>query len=347
MPAQFLYYKTFTRIVIIALTIFRNSLGFVFILLMLTNDLIAQTNGAEVYRFLEMPSSARASALGGNHVAIFDGNSSLMHINPAYLNESSAKNVSATFVNYLSDARYGFANYALHYSGIGTLGFGFRYAGYGELNEYDIDGVDIGDFNAGDLSINGTISTQISDKIRAGAGVDYIHSSYGEFLSTAVSGSAGLYYQNTETRFSAGLSIRNLGDQISYFNQRRETLPFDVSVGISKKPEKFPFQVSVTLRQLNDWDLRVPGEESAPGFGDQLFRHVILGGEAALGKSFNLRFGYNRWQHDQAKINENFDFAGASIGVGINLKKVQIDMSRSSLSEIGGIVQLSVRTKTH
>lgn len=74
---------------------------------------------------------------------------------------------------------------------------------------------------------------------------------------------------------------------------------------------------------------------------------MILGGEAALGKNFNLRFGYNRWQHDQAKLNENFDFAGASIGVGINLKKVQIDISRSSLSDIGGIVQLSVRTKTH
>ena len=68
---------------------------------------------------------------------------------------------------------------------------------------------------------------------------------------------------------------------------------------------------------------------------------------SATWKNLELRFGYNRWQHDQAKVNENFDLAGASIGVGINLKKLEIDISRNSLSDIGGIVQISVRTKTH
>jgi len=307
----------------------------------------AQTERNEVYRFLEVPSSAEASALGGNQVALFDGNSSLMHLNPAYLDEASANMVSATFVNYLADARYGFANYAVAVPSVGTVGFGIRYAGYGDLTRYDINGNDLGDFNASDLAINTTLSTQLSPKLRAGAGIDYVHSSYGDYYSSALSGSAGMYYLDKEARFSAGISIRNLGDQLNYFNETRENLPFDVSIGVSKKPEQFPFQVSVTLRQLNDWDLRVPGETSAPDFGEQLFRHVIIGGEAALGKNLHLRLGYNRWQHDQSRTNENFDFAGASIGVGINLRKVQVDISRSSLSEIGGIVQLSVRTKTH
>jgi hypothetical protein len=294
-----------------------------------------------------MPSSAEASALGGNQVALFDGNSSLMHINPAYLDHASQQTVSATFVNYLADARYGFANYAFHVPTVGTIGFGVRYAGYGDLTEYDVTGMDRGQLNAGDLALNGSLSTQLTEKLRAGAGLDYIHSSYGDYSSTAISGSAGLYYIDIESRFSAGFSVRNLGDQITYFNETRENLPFDISLGISKKPENFPFQISLTLRQLNDWDLRVPGESTSPNFSDQLFRHMIFGGEAELGKYLDLRFGYNRWLHDQAKVNENFDFAGASIGVGINLKKVQIDISRSSLSDIGGIVQLGVRTKTH
>ena len=329
------------------MSIFRNSLSIVLLFLFLGSDIFAQTQRNEVYRFLEMSSSAWSSALGGNQVAIFEGNSSLMHLNPAYLEESSAKNVSATFVNYLADAKYGFANYAIHFPTVGTVGFGIRYAGYGDLTEYDVTGSNRGNLNAGDLALNGTLSTQVSEKLRAGAGVDYIHSSYGDFTSTAISGSAGLYYLDIESRFSAGFSIRNLGDQLTYFNETRENLPFDISFGISKKPENFPFQLSLTMRQLNDWDLRVPGETTAPNFGDQLFRHMIIGGEAELGKYLDLRFGYNRWQHDQAKVNENFDFAGASIGVGINLRKVQIDISRSSLSDIGGVVQLSVRTKTH
>lgn len=347
MRAQFLYYKTFTRIVVLSVSIFRINLIVTFLLFSINPSIIAQTEGNEVYRFLELPSSPRAAALGGNQIAIFDGNSALMHINPAYLDESSAKNISATFVNYLADARYGLANYALHIQNIGTVGFGIRYAGYGKLTEYDSNGTDLGDLTASDIAINGTISTQLSSSLRAGAGLDYIHSSYGEYSSSAVAGSAGFYYTDVDNRFSAALSVRNLGDQITYFNDTREELPFDISIGFSKKPEDFPFQLSVTLRQLNNWDLRTKGEVTKLDFGDQLFRHLILGGEAQLGKNLEIRFGYNRWQHDQAKVNENFDLAGASIGVGINLKKLEIDISRNSLSDIGGIVQISVRTKTH
>ena len=148
------------------MSIFRNSLSIVLLFLFLGSDIFAQTQRNEVYRFLEMSSSAWSSALGGNQVAIFEGNSSLMHLNPAYLEESSAKNVSATFVNYLADAKYGFANYAIHFPTVGTVGFGIRYAGYGDLTEYDVTGSDRGNLNAGDLALNGTISTQISEKLR-------------------------------------------------------------------------------------------------------------------------------------------------------------------------------------
>ncbi len=347
MLAQFLYYKTFTRIVRQTATVLRINLSALLLSLFFVAPVIGQTQFNEVYRFLEVPSSARVSALGGSQVGMFDGNSSIMHINPAYLDEESAQTVSATFVNYLADARYGFANYALHFPDIGTIGFGIRYAGYGTFTEFDVSGSDLGEFNAGDLAFNTTLSTQLSNYLRAGFGIDYVHSSYGDFNSSAIMGSAGLFYQDLDARFSAGLSIRNLGDQLTYFNAQREELPLDISLGFSKKPERFPFQLSITLRQLNDWDLRVPGEIESPDFSTQLFRHIIFGGEAALGSNFALRLGYNRWQHDQAKVNESFDFAGASMGVGINLKKVQIDISRSSLSETGGIVQISVRTKIH
>lgn len=347
MLAQFLYYKTFTRIVILSMSIFRIILILTFLFFSINPSSIAQTKSNKVYRFIELPSSPRAAALGGNQIAIFDGNSALMHINPSYLDESSAKNITATFVNYLADARYGSANYALHVKNVGTVGFGVRYAGYGKLTEYDSNGTALGGLTASDIAINGTISTQISSTLRAGAGLDYIHSSYGQYISSAIAGSAGFYYLDVDNRFSAALSVRNLGDQITYFNDTREELPFDISIGFSKKPEKFPFQLSVTLRQLNNWDLRTIAEESTLDFGNQLFRHLILGAEAQLGKNFELRFGYNRWQHDQAKVNENFDFAGLSIGVGINLKKLEIDISRNSLSDIGGIMQISVRTKPH
>ena len=305
----------------------------------------SQTNNSTIFRFLEITPSAEAAALGGNHVGMFAPNSSLLFLNPAYLTPSISGNISATFVNYLSDSKIGFANGAFHIKNIGTLGIGIRYAGYGDFDELDENGNNLGSFNANDLSLTTALSTQLSGRLSAGAGVDLIHSSYHSYNSTAITVSGGLYYLDTENDFSAGLSIRNLGDQIDPFNGIREEIPFDISVGISKKPENFPFRLNLTLRQLNDWDMRVIGENENPSLLDNAFRHVIFGGEAKFSENVKLRLGYNRLLHEQTKTNESFDFAGVSFGLGLKVKSLDIDLSRNSYSNLGGIVQISISSQ--
>lgn len=305
----------------------------------------SQTNNSTIFRFLDITPSAEAAALGGNHVGMFEPNSSLLFLNPAYLTPSLSGTISATFVNYLSDSKIGFANGAFDLKKIGTLGVGIRYAGYGIFDELDESGNKLGSFNANDLSLTTALSTQLSNTLSAGAGVDLIHSSYHTFNSTAVTVSGGLYYLNIENDFSAGLSIRNLGDQIDTFNGVREEIPFDISLGFSKKPENFPFRLNLTLRQLNNWGMKVAGETENPSIFDDLFRHVIFGGEATFSENFALRLGYNRLLHEQTKTNESFDFAGVSIGFGLKVKGLDIDLSRSSYSRIGGIIQISIRSQ--
>tara|TARA_R110000868_G_scaffold235273_9_gene489169 strand:+ start:29505 stop:30491 length:987 start_codon:yes stop_codon:yes gene_type:complete len=309
------------------------------------SSVFAQTNNSSIFRFLEITPSAKAAALGGNHVGMFDANSTLLYLNPAYLTPKSSTLVSASFVNYLSDSRIGFANGAYDIKNIGTLGIGIRYAGYGELNQLDEDGNDLGSFNASDLSLTTALSTMLSEKLSAGAGVDLIHSSYHIYNSSAITASGGIYYLDEETDFSAGISFRNLGDQLDYYDGFREEIPFDISAGFSKKPENFPFQLNLTFRQLNNWDMKVVGETEEPSFFDNAFRHVIFGGEAAFSENFLFRFGYNRLLHEQAKTDQSFDLAGVSVGVGLKVKGLDIDLSRSSYSKIGGIVQISVRSQ--
>ena len=305
----------------------------------------AQTNNSTIFRFLEVTPSADAAALGGNHVALFDANSSLFYLNPAYLTPSTSKTVSATFVNQLSDVRIGFANGAYDIKDVGTLGIGIRYAGYGDFEVLDENGVSSGSFRAGDLALSTALSTQLSEKLSVGVAVDFIYSSYHTYNSSAITTSGGVYYNNPEKRFSTGITFRNLGDQLDYYNGVREEIPFDISAGISKKPEYFPFQVSLTFRRLNDWDMKIAGESTDPAFIDNLFRHVILGGEAALSKNFVLRLGYNRLLHEQTKTSDSFDLAGVSIGVGLTIKGLGVDLSRSSYSDLGGIVQISIHSK--
>lgn len=319
--------------------------GFLTLILLFSIEVQAQSNNSAIFRFLEITPSARAAALGGNHVGLFEANSSLLYLNPAYLTPSSSKTISATFVNYLADARIGFANGAYEIKNVGTLGIGIRYAGYGDLDQLDENGNNLGSLRANDLSLTTALGTKLSGNLSAGASFDLIHSSYHIYNSSAITVSGGLYYLNTDQRFSAGLTFRNLGDQIDTFNGLREDIPFDISFGVSKKPEKFPFHLNLTLRQLNNWDLKVAGESKDPSFFENLFRHTIIGGEASFSENFILRLGYNRYLHEQTKTSESFDLGGASIGIGLKVKRLIIDLSRSSYSSIGGIVQISVRSQ--
>lgn len=307
-------------------------------------SLSAQSDVSTIFRFLDVTPNANASALGGNHTGLFEGDYSSFHINPAYLYGSVNGQVSATFVNLLADSKMGFTNGTFRINENNQIGLGIRFLGYGDFKTLDKDGNELGDFNAIDIALSGAYATKIATNWSGGVALDLIHSSYEQYKSSALAVSGGIYYKNTEEHFSFGASVRNLGTQLSTYAGIREPLPLDVSVGISKKPENFPAELSFTLRRLNDWDMRIVGETKSPGFFDNAFRHVIFGGKIDFGENFHVRLGYNRYLHELNKTKENFDFAGVGIGVGFTVKDLIIDISRNSYSETGGVVQLSIKT---
>ncbi len=292
-----------------------------------------------------MTPSAYSAALGGNHTGLFNPDFSLYHTNPAYLSGSQTGEVSASFVNYLADSRMGFLNTAYKLDDSQTLGFGVRFMGYGDFQSLDEEGNNLGSFNAIDLALSGAYSYAISSKWSAGGEFNYIYSSYEQYKSSAVAGTAGLHYQDTEAHFSFGAVVRNLGIQLTTYNGIREPLPLDVSIGIAKKPEGFPAELSFTMRRLNDWDMRIFGESSKPSFLDNTIRHAVFGGQFFFSENFKFRIGYNHYLHELNKTSDNFDFAGMSLGVGFKIKEFIIDLSRNSYSKSGGVVLLSIKTK--
>lgn len=304
---------------------------------------VAQSNTSSIFRFLETTPTARSAGLGGNHVGMFDSDFSLMHINPAYLNASNSRSISASYINFLADANMGFTSGAYEVDKIGTFGLGIRFVGYGEFDQLDENGNNLGNFNANDIAITGGYSAPITDKLQAGGALDFIHSSYANFKSSAIAVSAGLFYQDTISNFSAGISVRNLGSQLSAFDEQKEPLPLDVSVGFSKKPEAFPFHLNLTLKQLNNWDLRTFGEQEKPEFIDNLFRHILVGGEADIGENMQVRLGYDHYLHEQTKTGQTFDLAGIAFGLGFDFKNMTFDVSRNSYSKLGGITRLSIK----
>ncbi|MFN1835018.1 type IX secretion system protein PorQ [Balneola sp. MJW-20] len=315
------------------------------VLLLAASKLCAQSNNSAVFRFLDVIPTAKAAALGGNHPGLYNADFSLMNVNPAYMSQENSGYWSATYINYLADANMAITNAAWHVEDLGTLGVSLRYVGYGDLERYDDAGNAQGSFNASDIALTGSFSRQLSPRLSIGSSVDLIYSSYLTYRSNAVALSGGLLYTDKDQNFSAGMTIRNAGTQISTFDRRREPLPLDISVGITKKPEAFPFALSLSLRKLNDWDLRVVGEKESPEIFDNILRHVIFGGEAKLGENLDLRFGYDHYLHEQTSTDKNIDLAGFAFGVGIKIRTFRVDISRNAYSRIGGMTQLSIKTQ--
>lgn len=318
---------------------------FFLVFLVPTQVLFAQSTSSTVFRFLDVPTNARTAALSANHVSLFDADFSLFQSNPAYLTKASSGQVAASYVNHLADANFGFVTGAWHINNIGTLGLGIRYAGYGEFERIDENGVSNGTFSPGDIALTAGIGRELAPKLRGGASIDAIYSAIDSFTSTAVAVSAGFLYEDIEKHLSIGFAVRNLGSQLSTFNGEQEPLPLDVAVGVTHKPQNFPIRGTILLRRLHDWDLRVNGENTRPDFADNFFRHLVLGGEILFTENFNFRVGYNQLQHEQLQTRENFDFAGVGFGVGLKVNKFFIDISRSSFSELGGIFQISIKTR--
>ena len=305
----------------------------------------AQTDTGTVFRFLDVPTNARVAALSGNHVALKDADLSLFQVNPAYLNAYSDRRFSISYVNYLADANYGFVNTAYHLEDIGTLGFGLRYAGYGEFDRLDENNVQNGTFRPGDFALSGAFSRELLPNVQAGASMDIIYSRIDAFTSTALAFSYGLLYRKPDNDLTIGFTVRNLGSQLSTFNGNVEALPLDVSVGLSHKPRNFPMRLNILLRRLNEWNQPISSDTAEPDVITNLFRHVVLGGEIDFSRNLILRAGYNHLRHEQLSTSSNFDFAGVGLGLGIKFNKFVIDFSRSSYSELGGIFQISVTSR--
>lgn len=315
------------------------------VIFLATENTSAQSNSSSIYRFLEIAPTAGVSALGGNHVGYRHGDFSLMHLNPAYVGSDKGMAVSGSYINFLGEANMGFTSLKLDEKDWGSLSFGIRYVGYGEFDFLDAQGDNYGSFTASDFAVSGAYSRWISNNLRAGAELSLIHSTYADVRSSGISLAGGLLYNVPEQNFSAGLSIRNLGSQISNYDEAREPLPLNISAGFSKKPESFPFLIIFTLNELNDWNRELHSDEISPSFLESVMRHTLVGGEVNLGRSVTVRLGYDHYLHEMTKSNENFDLAGMAFGVGINIGDLSFDISRNSYSDLGGLTRLSLKTK--
>lgn len=319
-----------------------------FFTILISTSAFSQVGGNNTYEFLNLPISARVTALGGNLISTRDNDLNVSITNPALLTDSMNNNVALSYINYFGDINYGYAAYAKKFNKIGTVSAGIQYLNYGKFIRADEAGTIDGTFGANEMSFNLSYARSILDSnLTVGATVKTIYSHLESYTSLGSALDLGAVYIMPSRGFTMAAVIKNAGRQWKpYVPGNREKLPFEMQIGFSKKLKHVPFRLSMVYENLEKWDLTyqdpanpiltvdpLTGEAIKQNknkiFGDKLMRHLVIGGEFLITKSFFLRAGYNYQRRKELKIPEKRGMTGFSFGFGFRIYKFQFSYGRA------------------
>ena len=293
------------------------------------------------FNALRIEPSARASALGGSLSAVYDDDVNTFLYNPALLNEGMDRDLSVSYLNHVSDISVGSVAYGRHFERYGTFAAGLRYLHWGTLQGGDEDGQRTGTFGASDLALTLGGARHVSEGLRYGAGLHIVYSGVETHSASAVALDAGILWRVPLQRLSVSASVHNLGFALRSLGPTRDALPVDIRIGVSKRLRYIPFMLSLTGYSLESTLNGLQGASVA----DKVFRHLLIGGEFQLSRSFNLRFGYSHRRHRALKrTGSRLDLAGVGMGFGLAIRRFRLDYAFNSWS-FAGLHHVTVRTK--
>lgn len=301
------------------------------VLLFLAAASAAQGQSYYVYDFLRNDASARAAAMGGTFVTVTNDPTGLYY-NPALLTTVDSMQASFTFFKHLLDINSGSATLATELEGIGHVGAGVSYNSYGSFTRTDRSGQETGEFGASDIVAVVGWGTDLGEGFSAGVNGKAIFSGIEDYSSFALALDGGLLYVDTASRVQAGLSILNLGSQLSSFGNENEDLPLDLKLGISHQLRGLPLLIALNFSRLLD---------EQEHFADR-FTSFSLGGEFTLSRPLRLRLGYDNRVREDVPFGQSKGIAGFSAGVGILVSAYRLDYSFNSVDRLGALHRITV-----
>lgn len=336
--------------------------GLAVLFLITIADSTAQIGGEHTYDFLNLSSSARVAALGGNAIAVKDDDPNLAFTNPSLLNEEMDFQLAFNYINYFADINYGVVSFSKHIDSLkGTFNLGIKYVDYGVFEETDAIGNTIGEFTAGEYAFLLGYGRALDSNFSVGANLKMIYSSLYNYTSTAAVIDLGATYENEDNGFTTALVIKNIGTQLSTYGVEKENIPFELQMGVSKRFKNVPLRLGLIAHHLNSWDLAYvrPDEEvnesplfgaeeekkNKNGFMENLARHLIINAEFLITENVNFRLGYNYFRRSEMLIEEKLGTVGLSWGVGFRISKFHLSYGRSAYHQAGASNTFSVTTR--
>ena len=307
----------------------KRTLASVFVLLLFSALTFGQDKGT--FSFLRNDIGARAAGLNGSFVSMTNDPNVLFY-NPGALTSLTESKGSAGFLKHLLDVNGGYLSYSRPLEGIGTMGAGILYVDYGSFAQTDESMNTLGTFGARDIALIVGIGRAIDEVTSVGVNLKIVYSSIAEFSSSGLAVDMGVLYQIPSQNITLGVSVLTLGTQLKTYSATKESLPLDVKIGITKRPEHLPVLLNLDFHRLTDQR-------------DDFLSHFSafsLGAEFLMSESVRLRLGYNNQQRKEMKLGTSANLAGISLGGGIVLGEYVIDYAFNSYGKIGSLHRISI-----
>lgn len=271
--------------------------------------------GQTVFNFLRLPVSAHVAALGGDNITLAEDDATLVFHNPALARYASDRTLNLNMMTYMQGTVTASASFVKAVGERGSWGLSGRYIDYGSMKETDDGGLETGTFGARDMAVAGTFSYGLGNRISGGITAKMVASYIGNYNSLGAVVDLGLNYYDSEREWSISAVARNLGGQLTAYEDDFESMPLDLQVGVSKRLVGSPLRFSLTLVRLNDWE---------HSFG----KHIVVGADLLLSDQFYVAAGYNAMRAAEMKTasgeGSSAHGAGFSVGAGMQLERMKL-----------------------
>lgn len=310
----------------------------------------AQIGGTAVFRVLDIPSSARISALGGSPVAVYDNDINLGLFNPGLLNASMSKQVSLSYMPYVDGINIGYAAYAHSFDSLGiTTSGSVQFVDYGTFTRRDASGQDQGTFNAGEYVVQLAAGRAIDSVFSIGVNLKFITSHLESYNATGWAADIGGVYVKKVLGLTVGATLRNIGFVSSNYTSVKEKLPFQAQLSTTYKFRHAPFRLGLSIDNIQQWDLTYddPNVQTQidPTTGevivdkvttvDRALLHIVPNAEIVFGQNFMLRFGYNFRRRQELVVDVKPGLSAISFGIGMKVSRLLLSYSYAQFNPAG------------
>ncbi len=282
---------------------------------------------------------ARADGMGRAYVAVANDANAIWW-NPGALAFTNGHDVSSMYTKLVPDLApdvfFSYTAYAQHVEGWGGIGASIGYLSYGKSEARDGDGNFIREFSSYELAPAVAYGTEVMKDMGFGVSLKLVRVDLApadatqdlkKGAGTTFAADIGALYKVPQLKSSVGLTVQNLGPNISYIDaDQSDPLGRNVKLGVAVTP--FESELHRVLIAGDTNRSLLPHGTWVQNFGAEYeFNHL-----------FALRFGeiFDRalWEDPTKGFSHFFSLNFATFGLGLNYHGIRIDYASIPQNEL-------------